>query len=400
MTDETIRPARQPRRRDTWPARLRRATQESLALVTSRARDRRFRRRLGAGLGPWMIVFLAGAAASWVGLPVAWLVGPMLASLLLALRGWPPGPHPAHVFTAVQAVIGVTLSATFTVESLAPIGDHWLAITLSMAAVLTLSLLAGVVLARVTSLDPATAALGTVPGGASGMVAMSEDLGADARLVAFMQYARLVVVILTISALAQQIGTDGPPATDTLTQVPGAPLVVRYALALVVAVVGAWLGVRLGIPAGALVGAMLVGLVPALLDLGPLTWPPFVLPLAYLLMGARVGARFDVAVMRRIGGLLPAVLGFILALSLVCAGLGWLLHEVSGIDLLSALLATSPGGIDAATIAALDTGANVALVLAVQIARLLVMVLAGPFLVRRLLRRGTSSLGELEPPAS
>jgi membrane AbrB-like protein len=370
---------------------------ESLALVTARAHDQRLRRQLlGAGVGPWVVVVLAGGTATWLGLPVAWLVGPMLASLLLALRGRPPAPHPPLVFTAVQAVIGVTLSAAFTTEALAPISDHWLAISLSVGAVLVVSLLAGVVLAKVTALDPATAALGTVPGGASGMVAMSEDLGADARLVAFMQYARLVIVILTISVLAQQVGADGPPATEALTQAPGSPLAIRYALALTVAVSGAWLGLRLRIPAGALVGALVVGLVPALLDLGPVTWPPFVLPLAYLLLGARVGARFDAAVMRQIGGLLPAVLGFIVGLSLVCAGLGWLLHEVSGIDLLSALLATSPGGIDAATIAALDTGANVALVLAVQIARLLVMVLAGPFLVRRLLRRASRVMAELE----
>ena len=354
-----------------------------MALITDHVR---LRRRFGAGVGPWLVVILAGAGASWAGLPVAWLVGPMLASLVLALRGSPPGPHPPLVFTAVQAIIGVTLSAAFTVEALAPIADHWLAISLSVGAVLGVSLLAGVVLARVTALDPATAALGTVPGGASGMVAMSEDLGADARLVAFMQYARLVIVILTISVLAQQVET-GQPATTALASEPGAPLLARYGLALVVAVSGAWLGMRLRIPAGALVGALVVGLVPALLDLGPATWPPFVLPAAYLLLGARVGARFDAAVMRRIGRVLPAVLGFIVALSLVCAGLGWLLHEVSGIDLLSALLATSPGGIDAATIAALDTGANVALVLAVQIARLLVMVLAGPFLVRLLLKR-------------
>ncbi|MBA2277134.1 MAG: AbrB family transcriptional regulator, partial [Chloroflexia bacterium] len=339
-----------------------------------------------------------GWGASWIGLPVAWLVGPMLASVLLSLRGLPPGPHPPLVFAGVQAVIGVTLSASFTIDALAPIADHWLAISLSTGAVLAVSLLAGVVLARVTTLDAPTAALGTVPGGASGMVAMSEELGADARLVAFMQYARLVIVVLTISVLANQIESGEPPVVESLTETPGSSMAVRYGLAVAVAVLGGWLGVRLRIPAGALIGALLVGLIPALLSIGPVAWPPFVLPLAYLLLGARVGARFDAATMRRIGALLPPVLGFIVALSLLCAGLGWLLHIASGIDLLSALLATSPGGIDAATIAALDTGANVPLVLAVQLARLLVMVLAGPFLVRRLLRRGASGRRHVAPP--
>ena len=47
-----------------------------MALITDRVR---LRRRFGAGVGPWLVVILVGAGASWAGLPVAWLVGPMVA---------------------------------------------------------------------------------------------------------------------------------------------------------------------------------------------------------------------------------------------------------------------------------------------------------------------------------
>jgi membrane AbrB-like protein len=123
---------------------------------------------------------------------------------------------------------------------------------------------------------------------------------------------------------------------------------------------------------------------------GPITFPPFVLAAAYLLLGARIGSRFDPAVLRRIRDLLPWVLGFILLLTALCGLLGWALAEVTGIDLLTALLATSPGGMDGAMIAALDTGANVPLVLAVQLSRLLLMVIAGPLVVKRLAGRRAS----------
>ena len=96
----------------------------------------------------------------------------------------------------------------------------------------------------------------------------------------------------------------------------------------------------------------------------------------------------DPAVLRRIRDLLPWVLGFIALLTVMSAGLGWVLAAVTGIDLLTAILATSPGGMDGAMIAALDTGANVPLVLAVQISRLLLMVIAGPLVVKRLAGRG------------
>ena len=349
---------------------------------------------MGAGMsrliGPWVVIVAAGLVADLAGVPVAWLVGPMLAAVALSLVGYPPGPaepRSGRIFVVVQAVIGATLSASFTIDALAPLGEHWLPISIAIVLVLIVSLGAGVVLARIAGLDVATASLGTVPGGASGMVAMSEELGGDPRLVAFMQYARLVIVILTIAGLARFVSPEAVPVTETLQTAEGSPLAVRYGLAIAVAGIGGWLGIRLRLPAGALVGPMIVGLIPGVIGIGPLAWPSFVLAGAYLLLGARVGSRFDREIMRRILGLLPFVLGFILGLSLICAGLGWALAAVTDLDLLTALLATSPGGIDAATIAALDTGANVTMVASIQMARLLLMVLVGPFIVRRLVRR-------------
>ena len=74
-------------------------------------------------------------------------------------------------------------------------------------------------LARTTPLDPATAALGMIAGGASGIVGMSGELGADDRLVAFMQYLRvLVVVVLTPVGIAIFFGGEHG---DAAAAVPG-----------------------------------------------------------------------------------------------------------------------------------------------------------------------------------
>jgi membrane AbrB-like protein len=337
---------------------------------------------------PWVAIVLAGFLGDRAGVPVAWLVGPMLASVVLGIAGWPPEPSTARLFPLVQAVIGATLSAAFTLDALRPLAGSWLPVSIAVVLVLVISIAAGVVLTRVATLDPATASLGTVPGGASGMVAMSEELGGDSRIVAFMQYARLVLVILSIAVLARVAGHDGEAVDQALTATgDDTSMLGRYVLAIGVAALGGWLGVRFNLPAGALVGAMLVGMVPGLLGIGPLAWPPGVLEGAYLLLGSRVGSRFDRDILRRLWSLLPFVLGFIVGLVVICAGIGWVLHKTAEMDLLTALLATSPGGIDAATIAALDTGANVTMVVSIQMARLLLMVLAGPFIIRRLVAR-------------
>lgn len=337
-------------------------------------------------LGRWLIVIASGFLLDLAGMPVAWLIGPMIASVILALRNAPPGPNPQFVFTGVQAVIGIALSASFSADALAPLADHWPIMLITIVLVLGVSVLAGVALGRMASLDSATASLGTVPGGASGMVAMSEEMGADSRIVAFMQYARVVTVIISIAILARIAG-QGPTAATVVEADALLSSAQQLLVAPLLALMGIWLGKRFRLPSGALIGSLIIGMVIGVIGWGPITFPPFVLATAYMLLGARIGSRFDPEVLRRIRDLLPYVLGFILLMTVISAGLGWMLAEVTGIDLITALLATSPGGMDGAMIAALDTGANVPLVLAVQISRLILMVVAGPFVVRRLVGR-------------
>ena len=91
--------------------------------------------------------------------------------------------------------------------------------------------------------------------------------------------------------------------------------------------------------------------------------------------------------LRRAGRLLPAVLASIIFLMVVCAGSGLALSAFAGTDPFTAYLATTPGGIDSVAIIALGSGADASLVLAVQMLRLLAVVIAGPLLVRRLERQ-------------
>jgi membrane AbrB-like protein len=337
--------------------------------------------------GRWLVVSAAGWLLDRAGMPVAWLIGPMMASVALALRGTPPGPNPQPVFTGVQAVIGIALSASFSLSALDPLVAYWPMMLVTIFLVLIVSIVAGVALGRLARLDAATASLGTVPGGASGMVAMAEELDADPRLVAFMQYARVVIVVISIAILARVAGHESQTALGLVEHEAPLTALQQVLVAPAMALAGVWIGKRFRLPSGALIGAILVGMVVGAAGWGPITFPPVVLAAAYLLLGTRIGSRFDPAVLRRIRDLLPWVLGFIALMTALSAGLGWALAAVTGIDLLTALLATSPGGMDGAMIAALDTGANVPLVLAVQLSRLLLMVIAGPLVVRRLAAR-------------
>ena len=162
-------------------------------------------------VAPWVGLGAATAAAAFalaaVGFPSPTLFSALLVGLAFALARPQAGLQlPRGCFVAAQAVVGVVLGAYLQSDALKALGEDWLPVTLVSAATLGLSMGAGRVLARFTALDVPTATLGMIAGGASGIVTMADDLGGDDRLVAFMQYLRVLVVVLLTPLLIALFG--------------------------------------------------------------------------------------------------------------------------------------------------------------------------------------------------
>ena len=83
-------------------------------------------------------------------------------------------------------------------ETLTALGTHWPAVVGIAVATLVLSVVAGAVLGRHRDVDPVTGVLGMIAGGATGLVAVAEELGADERTVVVAQYLRVALVVLTM----------------------------------------------------------------------------------------------------------------------------------------------------------------------------------------------------------
>src|SRR4051794_18728636 len=345
------------------------------------------------GLAPWVALAAATGAAGWalgaVGLPSSFLFGALLVGLAVAIA-WPDRLEvPARGFAAAQAVTGVTLGAYLQSSALAAVGRSWLPVLLASAATLVLSLGAGVALARFTATDTRTAALGMVAGGASGIVGMADDLGGDDRLVAFMQYARVLIVVLVTPVLVPLAFTGQHVAGAGAA--PGVPLFghpADWAITAGLAAAGALGGRRIGMPAATLLGPMILS-GAATLAFGGFAVPPVLREVAFAAIGVRIGLRFTVATVRMVGRLLVPVTVCILALLVGCFGLAVALDLTTPASLLDAYLATTPGGLYAVLAVAFGAGANTTFIVAVQGLRVLVMVLLAPVMVRWLIPRAT-----------
>jgi uncharacterized protein len=293
-------------------------------------------------------------------------------------------------FRIGQAVTGVALGTFLHSSTLTELGKHWLPVLLVSVATLLVTIVAGLVLARVTRLDRPTASLGMVAGGASGIVAMADDLGGDDRLVAFMQYLRvLVVTLLTPIVVPLAFGVHGVSGAAGSTSLLGTWQ--GWALTVGASVVGALVAPLLRIPAPSLLGPLLLTAGLSLSGaIGNTQVPDLAREIAFSLIGIQIGLGFERSTLREIARVAWPVALSIVALVVVCFGLGWLLSLTANVSLLDGYLATTPGGLYAVLPIAYGSGADTGFVLTVQGLRLFAMVLAAPAMVRWLVRRDTA----------
>jgi membrane AbrB-like protein len=325
-----------------------------------------------------------------LGLPASRLLGPMVAAIALTLYG--SGVQAGRgTFIYAQGLVGCLLGRSVPSSFIDSIAAHWSALFLGVTTVTVLAYGLGWVLSRRKTLPLAAAMWGSAPGGASAMLILAEAQGADVRVVAFMQYLRVVCVSLAASLVAHWWISDGitpavqsAAAASALLLPPSSWHAVAATLAL--AVGGAYLGTWLRIPAGAMLVPMgsyflLQNFANVTLELHPL-----MLALAYAGIGWTIGTRFDRQVLALCLGSLPMILASTLTLIVLCAAVGAALVQWAGIDPLTAYLATSPGGVDVVAIIAASTPVDLAFVVSMQVLRLLLVLATAPLVARVLSR--------------
>lgn len=342
--------------------------------------------------GMWAALILASATLSLLlqraAVPAALLLGPMLAGAAFALRG-AALDVPRWAFAAAQAVIGCMVAQTITASTLAALGQDWTLMLLSIVLIIAAGALVGLGLLRFGSLPGDTAAWGTSPGGAAAMTVLAEAAGADVRMVAFMQYLRVSVVVLTASGVSRLLlgHAAAPPGQAAWSPGFDAPLL-PLAQTLALLVCGMALARRLRVPAGALLLPMLGGAALNASGLATLVLPPWLLWCAYAGLGWFIGLRFTPQVVGHALRAVPQLLLATFLLMVLCCGAAWMLTAFAGVDPLSAYLATSPGGLDSVAVIAAGSGCDVPFVLALQTLRLFAVVLSGPFVARLVCRVG------------
>lgn len=333
----------------------------------------------------WLLLLVISAVLVFlfdlIRLPAEFLIGPMIAGIIVGVNG-ATVRVPRLVFGGAQTVIGVLIASSLSLSTFAAIGQNWPVAAGVVLLTLGASSFLGYLISRWKIMPGTTGVWGSAPGAASAMVLMAGAFGADQRLVAFMQYLRVMMVTIAAAVFARLwVDTSGV----SLPPVDWFPVIQwpAFGATVVLAAAGAFLGRLLRLPTPYLLGAMILAGIAHVGFNVPLQLPQWLLAATYALVGWTIGLNFTPAILRHAARTLPQIALSILLLMAMCGLLAWLLVETMGVDPLTAYLATSPGGMDSvAIIAAASRQVDLSFVMALQAARFMVVLLLGPPLAK------------------
>jgi membrane AbrB-like protein len=337
----------------------------------------------------WLVILAVSllfvGALEAAALPAALLIGPMMAGIVAGTSG-ATVRVPRLAFASAQAVVGCLVAASISPGIFPVFVAEWPLFLGTVTMTLLASSVLGWLISRWRILPGTTAVWGSSPGAATAMVLMAGAFGADQRLVAFMQYLRVIFVSMAAALIARLwVDTSGvaPPPIVWFPALDPRDFTATVSVALIGAIAG-WL---LKLPSPYFLGTMILG---TALHLGAgldFQLPQWLLAVSYAAVGWAIGLNFTMPILRHATRALPQIVASILILIALCGGMAWLISHVLGVDPLTAYLATSPGGMDSiAIIAAAAQNVDISFVMALQTVRFLIVLLLGPGIARLVAR--------------
>lgn len=339
-----------------------------------------------------LIVGVAGGSLFFhMHTPLPWMLGALTGVLLWSWLAKRRVCWPVQFANIGQVVIGYTIGRTFTPETCHQILIQLPVMLLVTVVTVVFSLMMGYLTHKRTGITLESSLIGSIPGGLTQVAVLCREVPrTDITVVTLMQTARLLAVVFVVPFLAVHGLSPGHALLPAAPAAPDIPGVFNLGQSFIIGgivifcAIAAW---KLKMPTPFLLGAVVGAAGIALSGMSVPQVPQGYLDGAQLCIGAYTGARIKFANMenwRRIS--FYTMLG-VAALLLCSLGIGFLLMYFHGLSLVTAFLCTAPGGMAEMGLTAMLLKADLSVIVAFQLFRLLFILMILPPILKWWLAR-------------
>lgn len=314
------------------------------------------------------VTSLSGAFAHLLHIPLAWLLGALLASTALALKGITFNLNGVRPYVLI--FLGLALGQTFNSSVMSVLLNSLPAIIVCSLLTVLVGVVGGKVFVRYAGLDAKTAFFCGIPGGVVLMAIHAKEAGLSEQHVVFSQSVRLIIVVLLYPVLVSMV----PHGESLITPLEAAAsndsssyshLLLWWLAGLGAAI----LGKKIGIPNPWMLAPCILAAVFSSADLTSVSVPDGFVTLAQIVLGITLGANMTAEFIRDAHKLISASVLSSLVLSALLITLSVVAAWMFGLPLSAALLGMAPGGMPEMAVTAHALETSVPLVLGFHFVR-------------------------------
>ncbi|RVU54512.1 AbrB family transcriptional regulator [Anaerosphaera multitolerans] len=286
-----------------------------------------------------------------------------------------------------QVIAGAFIGSGMSKNDLNRLPKLFKPILILLFNLLVLNIVMGIVIWKISSLDIITSLMSVVPGGMSDIPLIAEDMGANAGVVATLQFVRMTVGIGIFPTFIQKFdmrfSSDNPnkpfekETRENIKVKKREYNWIHLGLTLFVAFLGGYIGKRLGVPAGTLSFSMFAVLILKLTTgIGNLTIE--MKRFAQLLSGTYIGSGIGLKDVLMLKELLIPVILIVVGYMANCIWTGAILNKVFKIERKEAMLAATPAGASDMALISSDIGVVSVDLIVMQIIRMIFVIAVFP----------------------
>ncbi|WP_370205479.1 AbrB family transcriptional regulator [Pararhodobacter marinus] len=342
--------------------------------------------RLLSGIPPLAILVtfalggIGGLAANALGLPLAMLMGAMVAVTGASALGLRVSNHalavPQKWRTAFVPVIGVSIGAAFPPDFATQAMNWWITLVALAVFVPGVQVLGYFIFGKLGGLSPATSYFAAMPGGFIEALDMGEKSGADMQMLIMLQFLRLILCIVLIPIAFSIIEGHAVGASTGVSLGARAPLTsVDVAVLFALGAVGWAVAHLLRFPAAMLSGPLLLSGAAHALGLTEAAPPIWAVLVTQWIMGTSLGARLAGFTRGQAGKALRLSLVHIGAMLLIAGAIAMLAAGPVDEPVSAVILAFAPGGVSEMALVALSLQVSAVYVTLHHLARIILAVL-------------------------
>lgn len=335
-----------------------------------------------------------GATAGWTafeaGLPLPWMMGPMLVVGLIGIAGIQLNGHGVHVpmwlRTTMVPIIGVMLGSGFTPAVVAGMREWWITLSALVVYIVVTSGLVYQFYRRVYRFDPATSYFASIPGGLIDMAIIGEGQGGDARTISLIHFSRILISVIALPFLMRHIYSPTGPAS----LVPGGSATMELRDLVLLggcAVIGYFGGRLIRLPGAQISGPLALSAILHATEITVASPPVWLIIFAQIVVGSALGARFAGVSIKAAGKLMVAAIFATMIMFSMTVAAAFALSQFVDEPLAALILAYAPGGVTEMSLIALSLNIGVAFITSHHIARIALSIGLMPFLWRHVVSK-------------